>query len=129
LSKNKTITEIENIIKSDLSFQSKIHFLKEIADNFHDAHFYLRIITSKTQNITTPLILKKIGNRIQVVGLRDTSLNSNISLGDRIFSINNNDPEMLVNKLSSNYFGKDEQRNELAVSHLVEREIGASVDN
>ncbi len=123
----KTLASIDKIISdSSAVFGDKIDRLKETADKLYDGHFYFQKDDKRLLNASSPLILKRINNNIQVVGIRDERLEGKIELGDRICVIEDKLCEKVIDSLSNNYFGNIIQRQELAISHLFEKTVDSS---
>lgn len=126
LDEAKTLAAIDQIISDSLLFGDKIERLKEIANGLHDGHFYFQKEDKKKLNASSPLILKRINDKVQVVGIRDQRLESKIELGDQIRTIEDKVCEKFIDSLSDNYFGNLTQRKDLAISHLFEKTIDSS---
>lgn len=126
LNEQEILASIDKIINDSLSFNNKIALLSKKAKELHDAHFYFNRGDGIKKDIISPLILKRINGVIQIVGFRDVRLENKISLGDRIHSINDIACDRFVDSLSNDYFGDLSERQELAISHLLEKPINSS---
>lgn len=131
LDKQAILSSIDTLISGSLVFTDKVELLKGIADHLYDGHFYFqRPDKSRIRSkISSPLILKRINNQVQVVGIKDGRLESKISLGDQLRLIEDKSCEKWVDSLSTNYFGNSAQRQELAISHLFENQIDSSLQH
>lgn len=126
LEQHKVIDSVEQIIAGHFSFNTQLQLLKEVATGLHDGHFYFRESVASQFKISSPLILKRINNQVQVVGIRDARLVNQIGLGDQVYRIDGQLCEKFVDSLSVQYFGKIIERQELAISHLLERKIDST---
>jgi len=124
LNEQEILTSIDEIIADSLAFKDKIALLDKKAKELHDGHFYFKI--EKELNISSPLIVKRINGVIQIVGIRDVRLENKIDLGDKVYAINNTISDRFIDSLSNDYFGDLSERQELAISHLLEKRINSS---
>ncbi|MDF2476422.1 MAG: peptidase [Sphingobacterium sp.] len=125
LNKGKILQKIHEIVNSNLPFANKINQIETEGKKLHDGHFYFKNPSNGLTDVSSPLILKRIQDHVQVVGIRDDRLESKISLGDIIYSIDKIESERYIDSLSVNYFGNSKQRKELAISHLLERTLNS----
>lgn len=126
LSEQEIVASVDKIIADTLSFSNKITLLRNKAKTLHDAHFYFNTEKGEKRNVTAPLILKRIHGAIQIVGFRDVRLEQKISLGDKLYSIDAITCDSVVDSLSNDYFGDLRERQELAISHLLEQPVNTS---
>ena len=126
LNEQEILASVDKIITDSLSFNNKIALLGKKAKALHDAHFYFNTGDGIKGNITSPLILKRINGVIQIVGFRDVRLENKINLGDGIYSINDIACDRFADSLSNDYFGDLNERQELAISHLLEKTVNSS---
>lgn len=126
LNEQEILNSIDKIIADSLPFKDKIVLLDKKAKELHDGHFYFKTSDEKKLNISSPLIPKRINGVIQIVGIRDVRLENKIDLGDKVYAINNIICDRFVDSLSNGYFGDLSERQELAISHLLEKPIDAS---
>jgi C-terminal processing protease CtpA/Prc len=123
LNKQAILDSVNDIVNSSQPFDSKISLLVKKAKDLHDAHFYFASENRIKTNVSAPLILKRIDEDVQVVGIRDDRLNNKIALGDRIYAINTSKCDRFTDSLSNEYYGDVDERRELAISHLIEQPI------
>lgn len=129
LDESKILASIDKIISDSLLFRDKIERLKDVANDLHDGHFYFRKDDFNRLNVSSPLILKRINNKVLVVGIRDERLENKIELGDQVYMVADKVCGKFIDSLSNNYFGNLVQRQELAISHLLDKTIDSSSFN
>jgi Peptidase family S41 len=125
LDRRKTLDSVDNVIASLLPFNDKVVLLGKKARGLHDGHFYFKTIDKKDRSVTSPLILKRIGNAVQIVGIRDQRLEGEITLGEKICAINFIPAETFIDSVSDGYFGGLEERRDISISHLLEKPVNS----
>lgn len=125
LDKQTIINSIDKIISNSFSFDTKIQLLEAEAKRLHDGHFYFQTSVKNRSQISSPLMLKRINGVVQIVGIRDERLKNKIELGDIVHAIDEMSCKSFVDSLSADYFGNRNQREELAISHLLDKPVNS----
>lgn len=125
----KNLSKVDHIISDSSSFSIKVEQLKLLANRLYDGHFYFKDANKSRIGTSSPLIVKRIKDKLQVVAVRDNRLVDEVKLGDQILDIDDQSPTKLIDSLSINYFGDLNQRQELAISHLLDNIADFSIKN
>ncbi|GAA4272636.1 hypothetical protein GCM10022258_19300 [Aquimarina gracilis] len=109
--------ELNEILKSKRSFDSKLNSISELVNLLSDGHFYLQ--QHKTKRKSGPVFAKEIGGQIQVVSVFNNELHDKIPLGSIITKVDGVNVDSYLKNLNIRLYGKEEDKRMQLVSKML----------
>ena len=117
IDKSLVSRRLEEILASPVSFGQKINVIDSLFSSFSDGHFYFeKAAILKTGG---PIYLKEINGSVEVAGVFNDRLKTQVPLGSTITAIDGMPVEAYIRNFTTRYFGKPLDRRMQAISGML----------